>query len=93
MHGKGNAWFAGDVILPLELLRYEPDHHAAMVRAFGGSVMVKDDATAAQMVTQFGLACITLDGKISRPGSMQVTGVTAQMKVSMTCLRPSVLKN
>lgn len=43
-----------------------------MVRAFGGLVIVKDDATAAKLVTQHGLACITLDGKISRPGSMQV---------------------
>ena len=34
---------------------------------------MKDDATAAKLVTQFGLACITLDGKISRPGSMQVS--------------------
>lgn len=65
--------FAGHVVLPLELLQYEPGYHAAMVRAFGGSVIAKDDATAAQLVTQFGLACITLDGKISRPGSMQVS--------------------
>ena len=64
--------FAGHVLLPLDLLQYKPDHHAVMVRAFGGSVIVKDDATAAQVVTQFGLACITLDGKINRPGSMQV---------------------
>ena len=64
--------FAGDVILPLELLGSKPGYHAAVVRAFGGCVIVKDDATAAQVVTQSGLACITLDGKISRPGSMQV---------------------
>lgn len=44
-----------------------------MVRAFGGLPIAKDDATAAQLVTQFGVACVTLDGKISRPGSMQVS--------------------
>lgn len=65
--------YAGHVVLPLDLLKYEPGHHVAMVRAFGGSVIVKDDATAAKLVTQFGLACIMLDGKISRPGSMQVS--------------------
>lgn len=43
-----------------------------MVRAFGGSVIAADDATAAKLVTVHGLACITLDGKVSRPGSMQV---------------------
>ncbi|KAL3152957.1 hypothetical protein ABBQ38_011987 [Trebouxia sp. C0009 RCD-2024] len=62
---------AGHVILPLDLFKYQPAHHAAMVRAFGGLVIAKDDATAAQLVSQFGVACITPDGKISRPGSMQ----------------------
>ncbi len=64
---------AGSVVIPLELLEYEAAHHGAMVRAFGGSVIAQDDATAAKLVTQHGLPCITLDGKISRPGSMQVT--------------------
>ncbi len=64
---------AGSVIIPLELFEYKAAHHSAMVRAFGGSVVAKDDATAAKLVTQYGLACITLDGKISRPGSMQVS--------------------
>lgn len=64
---------AGHVILPLDLFKYQPAHHAAMVRAFGGLVIAKDDATAAQLVSQFGVACITPDGKISRPGSMQVS--------------------
>ncbi len=64
---------AGSVIIPLELLEYETAYHGAMVRAFGGCVIAKDDATAAKLVTQHGLPCITLDGKISRPGSMQVT--------------------
>lgn len=64
---------AGHVILSLDLFKYQPGYHAAMVRAFGGLVIAKDDATAAQLVNQFGVACITLDGKISRPGSMQVS--------------------
>ena len=63
---------SGHVNLPVELFEYQPAHHAAMVRAFGGLVIAKDDVTATQLVTQFGMACITLDGKISRPGSMQV---------------------
>ena len=44
-----------------------------MVRAFGGLVIAKDDESAAKLVTQHKLACVTLDGKISRPGSMQVS--------------------
>ena len=79
---RQTALFAGHVILPLELLQYKSDYHAAVVRAFGGSVIVKDDATAAQVVTQFRLACITLDGKISRPGSMQVN---MSNQVTPTC--------
>lgn len=63
---------AGSLTLPLELLEYNAEYHTAMVRAFGGSVIAADDATAARLVTEHGLACITLDGKVSRPGSMQV---------------------
>ena len=64
---------AGSVIIPLELLEFEAAYHGAMVRAFGGCMITQDDATAAKLVSQHGLPCITLDGKISRPGSMQVT--------------------
>ena len=60
------------MIIPLDLLEYDQAHHAAMVRAFGGLVIARDDDTAAKLVTQHKLACITMDGKISRPGSMQV---------------------
>ena len=63
---------AGRVIIPIELLEYDQAHHAAMVRAFGGLVIARDDNTAAKLVTQHKLACITLDGKISRPGSMKL---------------------
>ena len=69
----GLYMLAGSVVIPLELLDYEAAYHGAMVRAFGGCVIAQDDATAAKLVAQHGLPCITLDGKISRPGSMQVT--------------------
>ncbi|DBA71518.1 TPA: hypothetical protein ACH3X2_011303 [Trebouxia sp. C0005] len=69
---QAQASFApGSVIIPLELFEYDAAYHGAMVRAFGGCVIAQDDATAGQLVTQHGLLCITLDGKISRPGSMQ----------------------
>ncbi|KAL0033641.1 hypothetical protein WJX79_009327 [Trebouxia sp. C0005] len=68
---RAAATLAGSVIIPLELFEYDAAYHGAMVRAFGGCVIAQDDATAGQLVTQHGLLCITLDGKISRPGSMQ----------------------
>ncbi|KAL0034643.1 hypothetical protein WJX77_000708 [Trebouxia sp. C0004] len=69
---QAQASFApGSVIIPLELLEYDTAYQGAMVRAFGGCVIAQDDATAGELVTQNGLPCITLDGKISRPGSMQ----------------------
>lgn len=77
---------AGSVIIPLELFEYDAAYHGAMVRAFGGCVIAQDDATAGQLVTQHGLLCITLDGKISRPGSMQVTRCYHFATLAMTHL-------
>lgn len=63
---------AGDITLPLHLMSYHQVHHTAMLRAFGGSVIAQNDSIAGRLATQFGLASVTLDGKITRPGSMQV---------------------
>lgn len=43
---------AGRVILPLDLLGCEPQHRAAMLRAFGGSVIAADSATAAELAAR-----------------------------------------
>ena len=86
---------AGSVVIPLELLEYEAAYHGAMVRAFGGCVIAQDDAMAAKLVTQHGLPCITLDGKVSRPGSMQVTrcyhvATCAMTDVTHVCQGPHI---
>jgi hypothetical protein len=48
------------VVLPLDLLEYEPIHRPALLRAFGGLVVAADDATAATLVERFGLSAVTL---------------------------------
>lgn len=58
------------VILPLDLLLYEQAYEPAMTRAFGGYVIAADDAAAAELVHRFGLSSVTLQGTVSRQGSM-----------------------
>ena len=42
-----------------------------MERAVGGMLIAADADTAAELATRHGLASVTLDGRISRPGSLQ----------------------
>lgn len=62
---------AGLVIQPLDLLTFARNNQAIMDRAFGGMLIAADAHTAAELATRHGLASVTLDGKISRPGSLQ----------------------
>ena len=42
-----------------------------MLKAFGGYLIASNRAVAAELAKQ-GLASVTLDGKVSHPGSLQV---------------------
>jgi hypothetical protein len=61
---------AARVIFPLDLLQYDSMYEPAMLRAFGGYVIAADDVTAAELVQRFGLSSVTLQGTVSRKGSM-----------------------
>lgn len=62
---------AGLVIRPLDLLTFDKAHQRVMEHAFGRMLIAADAETAARLATRFGLASVTLDGRISRPGSLQ----------------------
>ena len=62
---------AGQVIHPLDLLAFDRTDQAIMQHAFGRMLIAADAETAATLATRHGLASITLDGRISRPGSLQ----------------------
>ena len=62
---------AGAVIHPLDLLTFDSADHAIMVHAFGKMLIAADAETAAALATKHSLASVTLDGEISRPGSLQ----------------------
>lgn len=59
------------MLLPLDLISYHPSLHKAMVRAFGGLLLAADSCTASQLAQQHGLAAVTPDGTLSRPGSVR----------------------
>ena len=67
-----SGYFAGDVLSPLDLLSYEPAYEKAMHRAFGSTLFVRTEAAATALATRFGLASVDLEGRVSRPGSLQV---------------------
>ncbi|KAK9812833.1 hypothetical protein WJX72_004444 [[Myrmecia] bisecta] len=62
---------SGDVIIPLDLLAYEERYHKVLLRAFGGYVIARNDAVAAELIQRYGLPSVTLDGKVSHKGSLQ----------------------
>ncbi|MEW5314115.1 MAG: hypothetical protein WDW38_005635 [Sanguina aurantia] len=61
---------ADKVFLPLDLLSYQHRYHSALLRAFGGYLIVADNATAAAVVTKYRLSSITLAGKVTHWGSL-----------------------
>ena len=63
---------AGDVLSPLDLLAYELADEVAMQRAFGGILIARSERAATAVAVQYGLACVDLQGTVSRPGSLQV---------------------
>ena len=63
---------AGDVFSPLDLLAYTPADAIAVQRAFGGMLIARNAKAATAVAVQFGLACVDLEGTVSRPGSLQV---------------------
>ena len=62
---------AGLVIKPLDLLTFDKAHQRVMEHAFGRMLIAADADTAARLATRYGLASVTLAGRISRPGSLQ----------------------
>ena len=62
---------AGAIVLPLELVDFEKADENIVKRTFGGMVIARDDKTAAALATSYGMSCVTLEGRISRMGSLQ----------------------
>lgn len=58
------------MILPLDLLEFDPRHRPALTRAFGGSVIALDSATASELATRFSLSSVTPDGTVSSRGTV-----------------------
>ena len=65
-----------------------------MQHAFGRMLIAANAETAAALATRHGLASITLDGRISRPGSLQGgwQGSAPQIQTAYTVLELSVVK-
>lgn len=71
---------------PLDLLAYKPADGVAVQRAFGGMLIARNEKAATAVAVQFGLACVDLEGTISRPGSLQVMSLNK----TLMCGRPSL---
>jgi chromosome segregation ATPase len=61
---------AGAAALSLDVMSYPEWVRPAVLRAFGGVMLARDDDVAEQLATRFGLAAVTRDGTISRKGSV-----------------------
>ena len=85
---------AGLVIQPLDLMAFDISDQAIMKHAFGSMLITADAHTAAELATKFGLASVTLDGKISRPGSLQGgwQGNTPRSQTASTVLEVSSIQ-
>ncbi|PSC67424.1 chromosome segregation SMC [Micractinium conductrix] len=70
-HRAAQAFPEGHVVLPLDLLTFQPAFRPAILRAFGGRVVAASDAVAEQLVTRFGLSSVTLDGRLASRGTLQ----------------------
>ncbi len=70
-HPESSHVCAGLVIQPLDLLAFDEKDRTIIEHAFGSMLIAADAQTAAELATRHGLASVTLDGKISRPGSLQ----------------------
>ena len=61
----------GEVVVPVDLVEFEGAATPAILRALGTHVIAASDAVAAQLVAQYGLPSITLEGKITSQGVLQ----------------------
>ena len=60
----------GDVILPVDLLEYDPALRKVLLRAFN-VLIARTDEVAATLASKFRLSSVTVSGRVSRPGSLQ----------------------
>lgn len=74
--------FPGRVLLPLDLLDFKEAHRPALLRAFGGSVLAVDNATAAELAQRYGLSSVTPDGTVGE----HVIHVMLHMYLSFSCV-------
>lgn len=58
-------------MLPLDFLDFDPKFAQALNKAFGGYVIAANDRVARDLIANHGLWNVTLDGKVSRTGSVQ----------------------
>jgi chromosome segregation ATPase len=69
--GVQNTFNPGEVMLPLDFLDFDPKFAEALNKAFGGYVIAANDRVARDLIANHGLWNVTLDGKVSRTGSVQ----------------------
>lgn len=65
------AFNSGEVTLPLDLFDHDPKFSKALKKAFGGYVIAANDRVARDLISKHGLWNVTLDGNVSRSGSVQ----------------------
>ena len=85
---------AGQVTHALDLLAFDRTDQVIMRHAFGRMLIAEDAETAAKLATRHGLASVTLDGRISRPGSLQGgwQGRVPRIQTASTILELSIVK-
>jgi chromosome segregation ATPase len=84
----------GLVIKPLDLLTFSKAHQRVMEHAFGRILIAADAEVAARLATCYGLASVTLNGRISRPGSLQGgwQGTPPRMQTAAAVLELSLVQ-
>ncbi|CAI5527211.1 unnamed protein product, partial [Closterium sp. Naga37s-1] len=58
----------GSVVLPLDLLEFDPRFLPALAKLFSGFVIAMDDSVAADLALNHGIRSVTLDGKVHKRG-------------------------
>ena len=69
-----------------------------MQRAFGGILIARTAAAANVLAVRFGLACVDLEGRVSRPGSLQASDAdtrtpnkTLRQFYVSSCMHPCIM--
>ena len=68
------------VVLPVQLVKFEPAVAGAVQRLLGRHVVAVDDAAAAELARRFHLSAVTLEGSVSHVGQLSGGFQTASVQ-------------